>query len=525
VSAPPGPLVEAPLAKLRRMQALRHRLRRLEQDERARYRTDPAGWARDRLGVHLWSKQREIAESVVRNPRTTVRSAHTTGKSFNASLLAAFWIDVHPPGEALVVTTAPTYDQVHGVIWEEIRKHHRTGKLPGRVMANDRWLLDDGREVGIGRKPPDHRRSAFQGWHRKYVLVILDEAGGVPAWLWDAAETITTGDHCRILAIGNPDDRSSHFYKTHTTDPGWHRIKVSAFDTPAFTGEPCPGELLDVLVRPGWVADKQLRWGETNPLYVAKVTGEFADAEDGLIPLHWVIAAQRRWHDWQERLRQSPTRLEPAGRRVFGVDPAWLGEDKTAIATRQGPVVLDVEAHAKEDTTQTAGRVQAKLRGHPQSLAVVDVVGVGAGVVDMLGRSGQAVVPFNGSSPTRRRDSTGSWRFSNMRTASWYNLREMLDPSMDAQLALPPDDDLTADLTTPKYEPRAGGIIHVESKDELRKRLGHSPDRGDAVVLATWAETPDRDTADTPTPVTYSDSPSHRGDVIVDDWGDPDGWL
>ena len=97
------------------------------------YRANPAIWARERLDAHLWTKQVEIADSVAANRRTAVKSCHGVGKSWTAGMLAAWWIDTHPVGEAIVVSTAPTYKQVHAVLWEEIRKQHRIGGLDGTV--------------------------------------------------------------------------------------------------------------------------------------------------------------------------------------------------------------------------------------------------------------------------------------------------------------------------------------------------------------------------------------------------------
>ena len=116
------------------------------------------------------------------------------------------------------------------MLWEEIRRLHKRGALPGEVQRSDRWLDEQGRLVGLGRRPPDHAESAFQGIHRQFVLVILDEAGGIPAWLWTAAEAITTGEDCRMVAIGNPDDNSSEFARVCLRDQGWHTIRISAFD-------------------------------------------------------------------------------------------------------------------------------------------------------------------------------------------------------------------------------------------------------------------------------------------------------
>src|SRR6266513_918522 len=116
--------------------------------------------------------------SLVANRRTAVQSCHDSGKSFTAGLAATWWIDTRPLGEAFVVSTAPTYQQVSAILWEEIRRNHRRGGLPGRVLQSDEWKLPDDTLVGLGRKPADTDQHGFQGIHRRYVLVILDEAGG-----------------------------------------------------------------------------------------------------------------------------------------------------------------------------------------------------------------------------------------------------------------------------------------------------------------------------------------------------------
>jgi hypothetical protein len=435
-------------------------------------------WAKERLGAHLWSKQREIGESVVAHRRTAVRSAHATGKTFNAAVLTAWWLDTHD--NALVISTAPSHDQVHGQLWEEVRRLHRKARLPGEVQRSDQWLSAAGELIGVGRRPPDHSESSFQGYHRRYVLVILDEAGGIPAWLWTAAESVTTGADCRILAIGNPDDNSSTF-ATVCGDPGWHSIRISAYDSPNLTGEDVPNELRHVLVSREWVEDKRDRWGETNPLYISKVLGEFADSEDGLIPLSWVAAAQQRWRDWADAGRP-----DQPGPKIVGVDVARFGTDKTCLAIRRGDVIPSVTRYAKLDTTQVTSLVAAELAEHSQARAIVDDIGVGGGVVDQLRAARRPVVPFTASAATGRRDVTGSWSFPNVRSAAWWHMRELLDPALGATIALPLDDELAAELTAPQWEPAAGSKIVVESKDSMKKRLGRSTDTADAVVQAFW---------------------------------------
>src|SRR5680860_44702 len=103
---------------LKRAAALRDQL---ASAEATRYLNDPVGFVRDRLGATLWSKQREISESVVHYKRTAVPSCFDSGKSFIAAALVAWWIECHPPGEAIAVTSAPTAYQVRDILWKEIR--------------------------------------------------------------------------------------------------------------------------------------------------------------------------------------------------------------------------------------------------------------------------------------------------------------------------------------------------------------------------------------------------------------------
>lgn len=469
------------------------------------YAHDPVAWARDKLGVFPWSKQAEVMRATAENRLVTVQSAHGVGKTRLASWMVLWFIATRPTRTTKVVTSAPTAHQVRAVLWEYIRQGHEQAKMPGYVtqgMVPE--LKIDGHLVAYGRKPSDHQKSSFQGSHADHMLIVLDEAGGIPKWLWDAADSLMTSENDQhLLAIGNPDDNASHFFTVCTTEPRWTRFRISAFDSPAYTGEDVPEDVRANVVGPVYVDDKIERWGTSSPLYKVKVEGEFVDGDDGLIPLSWVRAANRRWEEWNEHPRRDSE--QPAGRRVFGVDVARYGDDKTAIATRQGDVVMKVETFAKLDTTQTTGLVQARLTV-PLSSSVVDVIGVGAGVVDQLRRSGHSVRAFNGSERTKRRDASGAWTFPNVRCAAWYSLRELLDPALDARLALPPDDDLTADLIAPRYEPHAGAQLWVESKDDVKKRLGRSPDSGDAVAMACWQEPPSRTPDVVLKPVSYANS-------------------
>lgn len=442
-----------------------HAARRFEPPANAHHLADPQAWANEKLDTFLWSKQREIVASVVEHRRTAVRSCHGAGKSFTAGLLASWWIDTHPPGEAIVVSTAPTYKQVHAVLWEEIRKQHRTGDLPGVVLQTDEWKIGDVL-VGMGRKPADHDDHGFQGIHRRYVLVILDEACGIPDNLWTAVEAITTNADCRILAIGNPDDPATEFGRVCRSGSGWNVISISSFDTPNLSGEDVPEKMRPLLPDPTWVEDARKRWGAESPVYKSKVLGEFPEiSQDTLIPQRHIVEAQNREID--------PTALPGK----LGVDVARYGTDQTVLALARGGHIRLIESRGKQSTVETTGRVIHATQEHTDIIEIrVDGVGVGGGVVDQLAEQGYPVLDMQAGA-----GATDPAIYKNARAEWYWCLRGLFE---DGLIDLDPEDDeLAAQLGALRYAYTSRGQILIESKDDMRKRGMPSPDRADAVML------------------------------------------
>src|SRR5256885_6323001 len=136
------------------------------------YVENPVGWINDKLGEFIWSKQRDILCSVRDNRHTAVQSCHSTGKSYISARAACWWLDSHKPGDAFVVTTAPTQPQVNAILWREIRTAHRKGGLDGRITLDSHWYMGDNELVAYGRKPQDYvdpelAMQAFQGIHAR----------------------------------------------------------------------------------------------------------------------------------------------------------------------------------------------------------------------------------------------------------------------------------------------------------------------------------------------------------------------
>lgn len=230
------------------------------------------------------------------------------------------------------------------------------------------------------------------------------------------------------------------------------------------------------------------------PIWQQEYMANPLSGDDGVIPLAWVLAANERWREWQAAGGARK------GGAIIGIDVSEGGDtgDRTTFAVRHGWIVaeiLDATPQSRGDMMPLADKAADILTLYPGGYAIVDSVGVGAMLPGAIGRKGCKATGFKAGKGTKIRDGSGQFGFDNLRSAAWWNMRELLDPASGPGIALPPDHLLTQELTTPRFAPRAGAIISVESKRPtgggggLNKRLGRSPDRADSVVMAFWQKT------------------------------------
>lgn len=493
-----------------------------KQSAKAVYKTDVAKWALDVLGIHLWSKQREVAEAVIGNKRVAVKSCHNAGKSKLAAIIACWWVATHPIGEAIVITTAPTYQQVHGILWREIGKHHELSKangqpLPGNVTASDKWnIVHNGTlfQAGWGRKPADTNIHGFQGVHERYVLVIVDEACGINESLWTAIEAITTTGDARILAIGNPDDPNTQFgkiFNDNEISSEWDLHTISAFDTPnlarQFLNDPTsphqkyaildkdfPEELRPFMLQEDTVESWRRQWGESDPRWKAKILGEFPDQSENSLFSQATVN------------RAISTEIVPDhdSRPILGVDVARFGQDLSTIYSaeagtvwerfddedgkevfqptqRRGKLVRQVHTWSKTDAVESVNMIHQKALELGAQEVRIDIAGLGAPMYDqlkILAQTTYAVTGMNGNGPV-----PDIYRHANAR-AWWHdNLREQMQNGvidMDYN-----DLKLKNELLGIRYHfKNRWRSLQVESKDDMAARNVKSPDHSDAVVYA-----------------------------------------
>jgi hypothetical protein len=279
----------------------------------------------------------------------------------------------------------------------------------------------------------------------------------------------------KAFAISTPGIPSGQFYDIHIKKPGYEDWLTRHIT-------------LEEAIRAGrisakWAKQRAKQWGIDSAIFQNRVLGEFADmSEEGVIPLSWVRAANNRWMAWYNK--GADISVLP-GRKTMGVDTARSGDAKTVLALRNALSIVALHVYSKLPLTSIAGHVQALARG--RYIHIETDGGYGAAVYDICKDDNVPLLrPITVNGKTLMRDMTGELGFYNVRAAMWWNMRELLDPSHGYEIMLPPVELLREDLATPRYEIKRNAIVKLESKQEIKLRIGRSTDYGDAVCLAFW---------------------------------------
>lgn len=485
--------------------ALKQVLKDHRENPWARYVTDPVAFIEQGLGETLWSKQREILYSLRDNKRTAVPACHAPGKSFIAARAVAWWVSSHPAGTAQVVTTATTFRQVRNILWNEVRKVATKHNLPGEVLSVE-WQLAGG-IVAYGLSSGANNEASIQGIHAPHLLVVVDEAGGIPTTTGQALEALMTGDHTRLLAIGNPStEADSTWFERICHSDLYNVIKISAYDTPAYTGEEtgwchsCPPispahKVESHLVDKSWVEDVLSEYGSESPFAEARIHARFPKTfANRVIPLTWA----------EESLNNENPASSPFVR--LGVDIASDGGDEMVVARADGfrvSIVHKSSGAENQNAVDVARTIMAEIkkaeaihanRKLSQPVVVkIDAIGVGWGVTSLLqtwfneGKHKSTIVPVKVGE--RALD---SGKFTNQRAEMWWTGRELLEPVTDSlgntiqQVRLEVDNKTIAQLGSPAYKSDSSGRIAIEKKTEMKNRGIGSPDRAEAVLLALY---------------------------------------
>lgn len=422
----------------------------------------PRGWQRDTLetiGKHL------------RNPDTrhqplqlAVASGHGIGKSACISMIIDWGMSTCE--DCKVIVTANTEKQLLTKTWPEISKWFR-------LSLNSHWFKINA--TSITSIDPKHARSwradaspwsdsnteAFAGLHnvKKRIILIFDEASNISDKVWEVAQGALTDEDTEIIwiAFGNPTRNSGRFRECFTRFK--HRWITKQIDSRTVEGT-------NKAEIDKWLDD----FGEDSDMFRVRVRGMFPRASSlQLIPNDWVAQAMRREAIY--------TFDDPI---VCGIDIARGGDDNNVIRFRRGldartiPTIR-IPGSETRNTAIFIAKVCTVVADHKPDAVFVDSTGVGGPVADQLRRlmPGVSIIDINFASAAPDK------HYSNMRTYMWWKLREALQSG----LAIENDPALETELTASEYGHNNRDQLALEKKDAIKKRLGVSPDDGDALAL------------------------------------------
>ncbi len=477
-------------------------LRRI-QSHFERYRTDPKRFAYEQLQIKaLWKKQTEIMEAIRDNKFVAVPSGHMLGKSTVASMIAWWFKLCYRPSK--VIVTAPGSRNVEFQTSAEIKARYRgllalysREELEALQLANEpgneKWIQTPDEFMlwfTTKKDQASEHATRMAGFHAPHLLFIFDEAGAIEKEIWDSIDGSLMQEGRKLLAIGNPSNPSSEFARFCRRKD----VKVIRLNSLEFPNVKEGRPILPYGPDKKSIDAFRLKVGEGSGLWHFKVLGLFPpQGSDALIGYDDVKAAY-------ERPVKGGCPHAP-GTVGIGVDVARFGDDRTVVwAQCSCGMVLEVEERQGQDTMATVGLVlevardRCEMTKQVAGQIAIDDTGVGSGVTDRLRELGWRVRPENfGESP---KSEANEVKFVNRRAELWWGARDYLrgvevkgrkPAAALAGLSIELQDLLRDELTAPRYKMTSDSRVKLEPKDEIKKRIGKSPDYADALCLALSA--------------------------------------
>lgn len=475
-------------------------------------------FCRDVLGARLDKEQQDIIDSVQYNHMTAVSSGTSRGKDYVAACASVCFMYLTPRFDkngimvenTKVAMTAPSGRQVTNIMTPEVRRLIRTARrkfpfaCPGRLVSDDirtdydEWFL-------TGFKADDNNMEAWSGFHAANTMFVVTEASGISETIFDAIEGNLQGNS-RLLIVFNPNVTTGYAARAMKSNRfSKFRLDSLNAENVVTKKQTIPGQ-----VNYEWVKDKVENWCipiredefiETegdfifegglyrpNDLFRVKVRGMFPKAsEDVLIPLEWIEAAQERWKKYHPSTKDNGK---------IGVDVAGMGRDCSVFCYRYDNYVSHFDksnSGGKADHMKVAGKVKHDVTSDNNVTAYIDTIGEGAGVYSRCIEQGleHSVISCKYSESAKRdnkplHDITGQLEFGNMRAYLHWAVRDWLDPKNETGAMLPPGGTLAEEATEIKWFFRSDGRIMIEPKEDVKERLGYSPDEFDALAITFY---------------------------------------
>ncbi len=423
---------------------------------------DRVGFAKHILHFNPTEQQAQALAGLDRQDHIAVKSGHGCGKSGVESACVLHYMSCRPFPK--IPCTAPSKHQLFDVLWAEISKWHRQMNPLFRnqfVWTKEKIFHKDHPEewFAVARTATKENPEALQGFHADYVLRVIDEASGVPEAIFEVADGAYGRIETKELMCGNPTRLEGTFFHAF----GKNRTSYLPLTWSCLKSSISPREFIE---------RARKKYGEHTNYWNVRVLGEFPKRDDDtFIPYDLVYDALYRDIPSQDGMP-----------KTFGVDVARFGDDATAIAIRQGDGFKPYHILRNKSTMETAGFIAYLANREKPKSIFVDVIGIGAGVFDRLQELGYPVIPVNVSESPAYQPQL----YKRLRDELWGNMRAWLEMRR-GHLSDNDDQDLLAELTTPKFHLTSNGLIVMESKDDMKKRGLPSPNIADAHIM-TFAQ-------------------------------------
>jgi phage terminase large subunit len=466
---------------------------------------DPETFAREVLGHDPWEIPLQIMRELDKpSASVAVKACHASSKTFSAAEIALYYVCERG---ALVITTAPTDQQVKRLLWGEIKKFHANAREPLGGYMLDKSLKYSEQNYALGFSTDQAVR--FSGFHGDLVVIIVDEAPGLREEIYDAIEGVRAGGDVRLLLIGNPVISGGTFEDAFKKKRSlWTTFTIDAYDTPNLKelnlhdpdqlewfkalepGTTEYDEIMAVKPRPylitrDWVWKRLQDWGEDDPRYISRVRGGFPPFDEySIFNLTWLEQAKVR------KALKLPDPDFPNNPVILdsdnfegGLDIAAGGDDETVLCIREGPKIHGVWAWTKGDS---AAEVIILCKKYMRLAAIMgkkftlkyDVQGNGYHYGAILKEAGIPTIAVQGQATPNDEE-----QFYTLKDELYFNFRDLLRDGYVCNLK--DDDDILISQAVPiKWDVNAKGKTRVESKDSLKARGFSSPDRLEACIYA-----------------------------------------
>jgi hypothetical protein len=486
-------------------------------------RKTPQLFADNFLGTASKTEYQQKAFETLLNPhnhRVVIGSSNAMGKThlISESILTAYFL--WGPGIE-IVTTAPTWNLLESVLWTELRNIYSNAKVNLNCdvtltkiskSTDPQWFI-----VGFSPKISTSKDlSTFQGFHGpRATIIVMDEGTGVPKQLYESAERMMTGKNVYWWVIGNTTDKTSLFASLFSK-PDWKSIIWNCFDSPnvyenkvtdirdlrkeaAIVRALSEGERIkhyesyktsySSLLTLRWLVEKYIEWGENSFLFQSLALAQFPESnEDTKISFKRIQECMGVFGDPE---KEGFAAYNGDKGITIGGDIADVGRDMTCLYTMLGNKQIDKKFYGRRDTFQSAGVIKTDVLKHYVNHYVrvgIDHTGVGAGTYNDLNNDGDIkhpgveICPLDFGANAKEEN-----KYANLVT-EMYAITA-LDFESEDGFILDYDAELLNELASRKFKYIIKGgrtLLALESKDDFKKRIGHSPDRADAFVMTNY---------------------------------------